>query len=135
VALLEVARAAGRPAVVLGQTLGPALSADQRQWLAASLPSSAWVGVRDESSAGLALSLGVPPDRLHQQFDDAFFLEAEAVTDDRVAALDRSGKPMILVTLDASFGSPERTHTVDAIARQLDALVEGLRGHWSLRRM
>ena len=125
VALLDVARAAGRPAVVLGQTLGPALSAGQRQWLAASLPSCAWVGVRDGSSAALALSLGVAPDRLHQQFDDAFFLEAEAVTDDRVAALDWR-KPIILVTLDASFGSPERTHTVDVIARHLDALVESL---------
>ena len=70
----------------------------------------------------------MPPDRLHQQFDDAFFLEAEAVTDDRVAALDRSRKPMILVTLDASFGSPERTHTMDVIARHLDALVESLQG-------
>lgn len=127
VALLEVARAARRPAVVLGQTLGPALSADQRQWLAASLPSCAWVGVRDEPSARLASSLGVPPDRLHQQFDDAFFLEPEAVTDDRAAALDRR-KPLILVTLDASFGSPERARTVDVIARHLDALVESLQG-------
>jgi polysaccharide pyruvyl transferase WcaK-like protein len=128
VALLEVARAAGRPAVVLGQTLGPTLSADQRQWLAVSLPSCAWVGVRDESSAALALSLGVPPDRLHLQLDDAFFLEAEAVTDDRVAAIDGSRKPMILVTLDASFGSLERARTVDLIAGQLDALVESLQG-------
>ncbi len=128
VALLEVARAAGRPAVVLGQTLGPALSADQRHLLAASLPSCAWVGVRDESSATLALSLGVPADRLHQQLDDAFFLEPEPVTDDRAAALGRSLKPMILVTLDASFGGRARAHTLDLIAGQLDALVEGLAG-------
>jgi polysaccharide pyruvyl transferase WcaK-like protein len=128
VALIEVARAADRPAVVLGQTLGPALSADQRQLLAASLPSCAWVGVRDELSADLALSLGVPPDRLHQQLDDAFFLEPEPVTDDRVAALSRTRKPTILVTLDASFGGLARAHTLDLIASQLDALVESLQG-------
>jgi polysaccharide pyruvyl transferase WcaK-like protein len=126
VALIEVARAAGRPAVVLGQTLGPALSAVQRQWLAASLPFCAWLGVRDEASAALAISLGVPADRVHQQLDDAFFLQSGPVTDQRATAVGGLRRPIILVTLDASFASPARARALDLIARQLDALVETL---------
>lgn len=127
VALIEVARATGRPVVVLGQTLGPALSDDERHLLAASLPSCSWVGVRDESSAALASDLGVPADRLHLQLDDAFFLEPAPVHDERAAALNRLPRPWILVTLDASFGGSAREQTLDLIASQLDSLAESLR--------
>ncbi|MQA30641.1 MAG: hypothetical protein GEU82_12530, partial [Luteitalea sp.] len=103
-----------------------ALGADQRRLLAASLSACAWVGVREPASARLALSLGVPADRLHQQLDDAFFLEPSAVEGARLDALRGSSTPWILVTFDASFGSPGRARAVELIARQLDALAESL---------
>jgi polysaccharide pyruvyl transferase WcaK-like protein len=125
VALIEVARAARRPIAVLGQMLGPRLSDDQRKWLAVALCSSAWMGVRDSASAVLAQALGVPAHRIHQQLDDAFFLEAATIEDDRAERLPRS-QPWIVVTLDASFGSPARAHALEAIASQLDALAVSL---------
>jgi polysaccharide pyruvyl transferase WcaK-like protein len=126
VALIETARDLGRPVVVLGQTIGPVLNDDQAALLAGVLPWARWVGVRDDASGVLAQTLGVPADRIHRQLDDAFFLAPQAVDDGRANELRRESRPLILVTLDASFGTEARWQTLHAIASQLDALAESL---------
>jgi polysaccharide pyruvyl transferase WcaK-like protein len=54
-ALLKHAQKSDIPTVILGQTLGPSLSPDQRRLLSGPLQRTEWLGVRDESSAALAL--------------------------------------------------------------------------------
>ena len=90
-ALMHLARIFGKPAVLLGQTLGPALGADERRLLADTLSTARFVGVREIPSALLAGELGVPPERLWYQCDDALLLEGTS---------DRSGPPSIAVTID-----------------------------------
>lgn len=123
VALMECAQEFGIPAAIVGQTLGPWLTHGQRRLLAGPLQRSAWVGVREESSAALAVSLGVSPSRVHKQLDDAFFLEPLAVEDQRAQELRCAGRPLIVVTLDASLGAAERRR-----------LYPGLRASWMLFR-
>ena len=125
VALIEHASTIGLPAVMSGQTLGPALTEDQRHLLAESLPKLAWLGVRDADSAERARELGVS-ERLHQQFDDAFLLEPLAVEDERAQPF-RGEEAWIVITLDASFGAPERAAALSDLAGQLDSLAECLK--------
>jgi polysaccharide pyruvyl transferase WcaK-like protein len=75
IALLELAHRGGKPAVVLGQTLGPQLSAGERQSLAVALQQARFVGVRELPSALLAIELGVPHERIWYQFDDALRID------------------------------------------------------------
>jgi polysaccharide pyruvyl transferase WcaK-like protein len=124
VALMETAFDAGIPTVVLGQTLGPELTPDQRFLLANSFGRVDWLGVRDETSAALALDLGTPADRVHRQLDDAFFLDPLPAEEDRALPFCGGRRPWIIVTLDASFGSPERAKCVEVLASQLDALAQ-----------
>jgi polysaccharide pyruvyl transferase WcaK-like protein len=74
----------------------------------------------------LARSLGVPADRLHRQLDDAFFLAPESVVGERADAIAQEAPPLVLVTLDASFGFEARRPALHAFARQLDALAESM---------
>ncbi len=76
VALLQLARRFGLPAVVVGQTIGPNLRDDERALLADALSYARFVGVRELPSAALALGLGIPPERIWYQCDDAMFLES-----------------------------------------------------------
>ncbi len=126
VALMARAKELGKPIVILGQTLGPALSVDQRRLLAETLPAARWLGVREDSSATLAAELGVPADRIHVQLDDAFFLEPQPVEDARAEPLRRERRPWILVTLDSSFASAALEGPLSTIASQLDALADSL---------
>ena len=126
IALIEHARELGLPAVVVGQTLGPALSPDQRRLLAGALQWPGYVGVRDEDSVALASSLEVSADRIRKQLDDAFFLEPLAVDDQRAEELRNERRPWIVVTLDASFGAAVRERSLCALASQLDALADSL---------
>ncbi|HXM33745.1 MAG TPA: polysaccharide pyruvyl transferase family protein [Pyrinomonadaceae bacterium] len=101
VALLHLARIFKKPAVVLGQTIGPRLAGDERRLLAEALSSARFVGVRERPSAAFALRLGVLPERIWYQSDDALFLE----TDRESATLfsptpARSGTSRIAVTID-----------------------------------
>jgi polysaccharide pyruvyl transferase WcaK-like protein len=121
VAAIECARDLGLPIVVVGQTLGPRLSAPQSLSVARALAAAAWVGVRERASQAFAASLGLRADRTHLQVDDAFFLEPQAAEDDGGGWSDLRDAP-ILVTLDGSFGAPARRRTLDAIAAQLDTL-------------
>ena len=126
IALLKIARDLGRPVVVVGQTLGPTLSLDQSARLAHVLPWAGWVGVRDEESGAVARSLGVPADRVHRQLDDAFFLEPQPVINGRAEHLRRESRPLVLVTLDASFGAAGHREALRAIASQLDGVADSL---------
>ena len=76
-ALLHLARLFGKPAVVIGQTIGPRLSEDERRLLAETLSSARFVGLRELPSLALAFGMGVPPARLWYQGDDAMFLGEE----------------------------------------------------------
>jgi polysaccharide pyruvyl transferase WcaK-like protein len=120
--LIDLARSFGRPVAIVGQTLGPVFTAAQRTELASVLPWAGLVGVRDESSAAVAASLGVRRSRIHMQLDDAFLLEPEPVRDGRERAIEAETRPLILVTLDASFGSAHRRPALQAMAGQIDAL-------------
>ena len=126
VALIEEARQAGLPVVVVGQTIGPALTDDQRRLLGQALPYASWVGVREEPSATLARHLGVPADSLHRQLDDAFFSEPQVVIDERADTLRDAAKPWILVTIDASYAAPEKEKSLRVLASQLDGIAESL---------
>jgi polysaccharide pyruvyl transferase WcaK-like protein len=97
VALLHLARIFGKPAVVLGQTIGPRLAGDERRLLAETLSSARFVGLRELPSAALALELGVPPERIWYQSDDALFFKGAP---ESVQTSDRSSAPRIAVTID-----------------------------------
>ena len=97
VALLNLARTFGKPAVVLGQTIGPRLGDDERELLAAALSSARFVGLRELPSAALAIELGVPPERVWYQTDDALFLEESHAPLPMPA---RESQPAAVVTID-----------------------------------
>ncbi len=122
VALIELAHGNGIPAVMTGQTLGPAITPDQRQLLAGALPKLKWLGVRDEGSATLARGLGAPPETIHQQLDDAFFLEPAVPAGEAMARFRGEQERWIAVTLDASFAAPGRARALQVLASQLDSL-------------
>lgn len=126
VALIRLARSHHKPVAVVGQTIGPMLEPEQAGLLADALSWAGVIGVRDDVSGGLLESLGVPPSRIHRQFDDAFLIGAAPVTDHRARELTDDGRMPILVTLDASFGSRQREDAVRALAPQLDWLAQSL---------
>ena len=118
-ALVRSAKRAGKPVVISGQTLGPALSARSRQLATEVLTACALVGAREEPSFGLARELGVDQDRLRLQFDDAIGVEAvEPIGADRIA---RSGE-FIAVTLNPLPATTDATWMLPAIAQQLCTL-------------
>jgi polysaccharide pyruvyl transferase WcaK-like protein len=126
VSLIEAARALGRPVVITGQTIGPVLTDRQRERLAGALGWASWVGVRDVTSEALAWQLGVPSRRLHRHLDDAFYMAPEPVEDGRADSLGPGTRPLVVVTLDGSFGVPARRDALHALAGQLDALADRL---------
>lgn len=124
-ALIELAHRSNIPAVMTGQTLGPAFTPDQRQLLGRALPKLSWLGLRDQGSGVIARNLGVPDQVIHLQVDDAFFLEPLAPTGESVKPL-REHRRYIAVTLDGSFTTLQRTRTLKVLASQLDTLAEAL---------
>ncbi|MGC4050679.1 MAG: polysaccharide pyruvyl transferase family protein [Paludibaculum sp.] len=126
ISLLEHAQALNLPTVLLGQMIGPHLTAEQGRLLAGPLQRCDWVGVRDDASASMALSLGVDPARVHRQMDDAYFLEPFPVEDERADPLRGLPRPWILVTLDPSFATSHRARTLEVLASQLDGLAVSL---------
>ncbi|MDX6384722.1 MAG: hypothetical protein QOK48_2295 [Blastocatellia bacterium] len=120
VALMQLARILGKPVVVLGQTIGPRLRADERLLLGEALSSARFVGVRELPSALVALGLGVPIERLWYQGDDALFLDGAR---NPVEASDPSRPPTIAVTIDPQIRASSRK-LVKALVRQLRELAE-----------
>jgi hypothetical protein len=118
-ALGVTAEAFGRPLVVTGQTLGPRLEAADRELVGGLLRSARLVGVRERTSEGLALDVGVDRDRLAANRDDATFLgvdEAESAGDDDSAP--------ILVSLSLHLGGLPRAQAVAGLAASLDRLAD-----------
>ena len=126
VAAIEVALHFALPVVLLGQTLGPWLKREERVVLEACLAQCQWVGLREEDSAVIAAQLGVSAERIQRQADDAFFLPACAVEDERAYFLGRDEKPLIVVCLDASFQAEPRKSALSALATQLDGIASHL---------
>jgi polysaccharide pyruvyl transferase WcaK-like protein len=123
-ALLQIARVFGKPAVVLGQTLGPRLRDDEERLLAEVLSSARFVGLRELPSLALAFALGVPADRLWYQGDDALFFGESS---DDMHLPDAAGAPPS--TLPSTPASTTIAVTIDPQLRALsDALFEALAG-------
>lgn len=106
-AAIQIAYALGKPVAITGQTIGPNLSDAHRQILGEALSLVSLLAVRELDSYQLALTLGVPPDRLEYHVDDAMFLEPEplegvfdgrrpfaAVTVHRFARLDEEDEAL-----------------------------------------
>jgi polysaccharide pyruvyl transferase WcaK-like protein len=119
-ALLHLARILGKPAVVLGQTLGPSLADAERRLVAEALSFARFVGLRELPSAALALELGVPEERLWYQCDDALCLDDSPAT---VATSGRSGAPTIAITIDPQIRA-SRGALFDATVDQLGKLAK-----------
>jgi polysaccharide pyruvyl transferase WcaK-like protein len=108
-ALLELAHRFGKPAVVLGQTIGPHLVEDERRLLAASLQHARIIGVRELPSAVLAVALGIPHERIWYQFDDAMLIDEPApvspVVSPTTSTLAVTIDPQLRATGETLFGS------------------------------
>lgn len=63
-ALVRLARKRGIPIIVLGQTLGPNLEAEDRLLVAEILEAALWVGLREAPSVALAIELGIFLDKI-----------------------------------------------------------------------
>ena len=100
IALLRLAHLFRKPAVVLGQTIGPKLTGDEHRQLAEALSAVRFVGVRERPSADLALQLGVPSERIWCQSDDALFLETNRATARPNSPMPASAVNRIAVTID-----------------------------------
>ena len=119
-ALAAIAERLGRPLVVTGQTLGPRLEAADRELVGGMLRSARLVGVREHASAELARELGVAPDRLVANRDDATFL---GIGDgDATAGTAEASAKRILVSLSVSLGGLPREQVVAGLAASLDGL-------------
>ena len=116
----EIARLAGKPLVVSGQTLGPHLDDADSRLVAALLSSAALVGLREKPSHELSLALGVPAGLANQTVDDASFLSEQDRTTD--AAADAAA-PYALVSLSTHVGVEDRAEFQQAVADLLDHVV------------
>jgi polysaccharide pyruvyl transferase WcaK-like protein len=114
---MREARRRGLPVVTGGQTIGPDLTATERSALAETLAEVEHLGVRELPSAALALELGVPPERLSYQPDDAFFLAGRAPTEEEAPGY--SELPFLAITLDESFGLASSRAGLGRLAAQL----------------
>ena len=108
-----LARGAGTPLVVTGQTIGPALTSDDAALVAGLLGSAALVGVREPDSLALVRGLGISDAVLNP--DDASFI-ADLTTS---TAAPRP-RPYCLVTLAAHTGTFDRARFAAGTAALLD---------------
>ncbi|MFY9826733.1 MAG: phytanoyl-CoA dioxygenase family protein [Thermoanaerobaculia bacterium] len=115
---MSEARRRGLPVVTGGQTIGPDLTTAERSSLAETLAKVDHLGVRERPSAALALELGVPPERLSYQPDDAFFLAGRPPARKEAPGFDPE-LPFLAITLDGSFGLPSSRAGLARLAAQL----------------
>jgi polysaccharide pyruvyl transferase WcaK-like protein len=111
---IREARRRGLPVVTGGQTIGPELKAMERSALADALAGVEHLGVRELPSAALALQMGLGPDRINYQCDDAFFLAGRPP-----AAFPGMDEPFLAITLDSTFAMPGSRASLGRIAAQL----------------
>ncbi|MEP7290141.1 MAG: polysaccharide pyruvyl transferase family protein [Chloroflexota bacterium] len=76
-ALIDAADILGKPVVMTGQTIGPNLLPAHQQVLEQVLPLVSYLGARELDTFRLALKLGVSPQRLVYQVDDALYMDDE----------------------------------------------------------
>jgi len=112
----EIARLAGKPLVVSGQTIGPHLDDADRALVAGLLSSARLVGLREKPSHAFSLELGVPAQLLTQTVDDASFLSEQNIAD---VAPDTE-TPYALVSLSTHVGVENRDQFQQAVADLLD---------------
>lgn len=118
--LARLAAESDTPFVLSGQTIGPVLSAPDRETVARMLASARLVGARESATAALIAELGIPADRARQTVDDASFL-ADGRTSSRDAA---ALPPYALVTLARHVGDVDLELAQGAYARLLDEVAE-----------
>jgi polysaccharide pyruvyl transferase WcaK-like protein len=111
-ALARIAAHLDKPLVITGQTLGPALSAEDRPILAEMLRSARLVGLRETVSGGLAAELGVEDPARAVTLDDASFLGWSDAPPAR--------EQYTLVSLSTHLGGRSRSEVVAGLARALD---------------
>ncbi|MDY0945302.1 polysaccharide pyruvyl transferase family protein [Frigoribacterium sp. CFBP9039] len=137
--LAELARRAGKPYVVTGQTIGPVLDGDDRALVAELLSGAELVGLRERASFELVRTLGVPESRLTATIDDASFVgvATDAAAPAAGTAAAAPAAPYCAVSLSAHVGAADRTLFAEAVARLLDRVVDetGLEvvflAHWA----
>ena len=117
----EIARLAGKPLVVSGQTIGPHLDDADRELVATLLSTAALVGLREKPSHAFSLALGVPEALLNQTVDDASFLSEQRKQTD---VADDTATPYCLVSLSTHVGVENRDEFQQAVADLLDHVVE-----------
>jgi polysaccharide pyruvyl transferase WcaK-like protein len=110
--LAALARSAGVPLVVSGQTLGPELVEEDRDLIRGILDTAALVGVREGASFELAAALN-PTAAVVRTIDDASFL-VDSPT---------NTEPYALVSLSTHLGGVPRSDAVADIAALLDRVV------------
>jgi polysaccharide pyruvyl transferase WcaK-like protein len=112
----QLAKRAGIPFVITGQTLGPDLSASDAVLLSELLESAELVGVRERASYRLAETLGVQSERLQQNVDDASFLGPESAS----IPASPAQPPYCLVSLSTYVGATDRDAFLSAVGTLLD---------------
>ncbi|MEA2718962.1 MAG: hypothetical protein QOJ39_826 [Candidatus Eremiobacteraeota bacterium] len=117
---MREARRLGIPVVTGGQTIGPDLSAVDRAALIEGLAGVAHVGVRETASLAFALQMGIPPERISYQADDAFLLARRRPADINNARA--AAEPFVAVTFDPSFLTPEAGRELEQLAAQLASI-------------
>lgn len=116
--LAAVAARLGKPFIITGQTLGPALDGDDRSMVAQMLAGARLVGVREGASLALARELGVDDARLARNVDDASYVGLGAAAPGSAPAA--APAESIVVSLSTHLGTVPRADAVRAIARLLD---------------
>lgn len=109
-----LARLAGVPLVVSGQTIGPVLTPGDQARVASLLSSAALVGLREPASFRLVSSWGVDAT---QTVDDASF-----VPDRPGLPVPLSPEPYALVTIARHAGDRDPGHYLAGVAALLDAV-------------
>lgn len=111
-----LARLAGVPLVVSGQTIGPVLTPGDQARVASLLSSAALVGLREPASFRLVSSWGVDAT---QTVDDASF-----VPDRPGLPVPLPPEPYALVTIARHAGDRDPGHYLEGVAALLDAVHE-----------
>ena len=120
--LLEEAARASLPVVTGGQTIVPGVAGAHRTRLAEALARVDVLGTREVPSTAFALELGLEPERVVYQVDDAFGLTGTAPADE--ALLAATDGPYLAVTLDGSYGPDAALEGLRSLASQI-ALLAG----------
>ena len=125
-AIAEIARLAGVPFVVSGQTIGPSLSPDDAALVRQLLGSARLVGLRESASFELVRGLGIGHhighdlghdgghDAVQQTVDDASFLDIDSA----IVPFPTT----CLVSFSTHVGDRDRSEFQDAAALLLDAV-------------